>query len=372
LSGSDIQAESLRLYLDLCTSTYFALDDGRGKILAARVVRPPLRNEEVLDAVTAGVAEAGRRLAEIGAIAVAAGPGSFTGIRVGIALAQGLAFARKLPLHAFSSLGAVQANFAHDPDALTAIPAHGGRWYIRYPGREEEILLSSEALSAWCREQGKAPALQVSGALPKNETDFLHFSRVLAMEDAPNWPALFAFAFAHGPSPLGIIHPRYVQASAAEAKRLGSEAEPSHRLWKEEDMTLVAGLEGLCNPVPWSFSALLHHFHAGGLGGLLAVGDEKVGYWVAQKIDAEAEVLLLGIAPSWRRRGLASSLLKRLLAHLQSLGVKTVHLEVRSQNAAALALYARWGFAKVGLRKRYYADNGDDALLLRLNLPGHY
>jgi len=80
----------------------------------------------------------------------------------------------------------------------------------------------------------------------------------------------------------------------------------------------------------------------------------------------EAEILTLAVAPPARGQGLGRRLLLAAIAHARVLGADTMFLEVGADNPAALALYARLGFAKVGDRKGYY--QGRDAFVLRLPL----
>ena len=85
------------------------------------------------------------------------------------------------------------------------------------------------------------------------------------------------------------------------------------------------------------------------------------GYWL---LGEEAHVLILATHPQWRRLGLAESVLVQLIDEMRNVGVNEVTLEVRAGNLAAQALYKKLGFEEVGRRKRYYRDNGEDALLL--------
>lgn len=87
------------------------------------------------------------------------------------------------------------------------------------------------------------------------------------------------------------------------------------------------------------------------------------GYWL---MGEEAHIVVLATHPQWRRRGLAEAVLLEMLAQMRSVDVNEVTLEVRSGNVAAQELYRKLGFEEVGRRKRYYRDNGEDALLLTL------
>lgn len=87
------------------------------------------------------------------------------------------------------------------------------------------------------------------------------------------------------------------------------------------------------------------------------------GYWL---LGDEVHIITIATHPAWRRLGLGEWLLLEMLAQVRSQGVSQVTLEVRVGNQAARALYEKLGFAEVGLRKRYYRDNHEDALLMTL------
>jgi len=88
---------------------------------------------------------------------------------------------------------------------------------------------------------------------------------------------------------------------------------------------------------------------------------------LARTAAGEAEILTLAVAPHARGRGLGRALLDRAIAQAETQGAQALFLEVGADNPHALALYGALGFAKVGLRKRYYGAG--DALVLRLSLP---
>ncbi|MDA8020235.1 MAG: ribosomal protein S18-alanine N-acetyltransferase [Thermoanaerobaculia bacterium] len=90
-----------------------------------------------------------------------------------------------------------------------------------------------------------------------------------------------------------------------------------------------------------------------------------VAYAAFRSVVDEAELLRLAVHPESRRRGLARELLQYAFEELNTEGVSTCHLEVRTDNSAALHLYEDLGFEPVGLRRSYYADGCDAALLSR-------
>ncbi|MBK6684909.1 MAG: GNAT family N-acetyltransferase [Deltaproteobacteria bacterium] len=101
----------------------------------------------------------------------------------------------------------------------------------------------------------------------------------------------------------------------------------------------------------------------GGL--LLSTGPESL--LVAEVLAPEAELHLIGVAPAFRGRGLATSLLLACQFEARAQGAERLLLEVASRNTPALVLYQRQGFTVVGRRRGYYRD-GDDALLMSLSL----
>jgi ribosomal-protein-alanine N-acetyltransferase len=111
------------------------------------------------------------------------------------------------------------------------------------------------------------------------------------------------------------------------------------------------------------------------LGGFALIGEgddrEAVGFILARTMAEEAEILTLAIAPWARRQGVASALVEAAAAEAGRRGAQAMFLEVAADNAPALGLYQRLGFAQAGLRRAYYARPGGpsaDALVLRRTL----
>lgn len=85
------------------------------------------------------------------------------------------------------------------------------------------------------------------------------------------------------------------------------------------------------------------------------------GFWL---MAGEAHISTIAVRPDWRRRGIGELLLVAMLERAVELGADLATLEVRISNVAAQGLYQKYGFAKVGLRPRYYSDRGEDALIM--------
>ncbi len=137
------------------------------------------------------------------------------------------------------------------------------------------------------------------------------------------------------------------------------------RLLEPSDAGALAVLEAMVFPDAWDvdqFGQLL------GQDRFLAVGAFKASglcaYLTAYSVAAELEIVNVAVAPALRGRGIGRALLLYFLEQGRKRGACRAVLEVRSGNVAARALYAGCGFARVGARKGYYADSGEDALVL--------
>jgi ribosomal-protein-alanine N-acetyltransferase len=84
----------------------------------------------------------------------------------------------------------------------------------------------------------------------------------------------------------------------------------------------------------------------------------------------EAHLTTFAVLPAYRRRGIGGLLLTELLALSADLGAEVCTLEVRLGNAAARQLYGEFGFRPVGVRPRYYTDDGEDALIMTTDRLG--
>ena len=136
------------------------------------------------------------------------------------------------------------------------------------------------------------------------------------------------------------------------------------------DLSEVAELEKVCFRDPWSRASFEAELRAEPTSWcwIVRIGGQLAGYMIAWFIEDEAHLANLAVAPEFRRRGLGRRLVRAVLEEAARRGTRWIRLEVRESNAAARALYQALGFRPVGRRRSYYADNGEDALLLELDL----
>ena len=138
----------------------------------------------------------------------------------------------------------------------------------------------------------------------------------------------------------------------------------------EEHLPLVHQIETRVYAFPWSQQVFADCLSAGYSCHLLWDGDNLIGYSLVAIAVGEAHLLNIGIDAEYQRRGFAGHFLQVVLRITGDLGAKVVYLEVRPSNLAALALYRKFNFDQIGLRKNYYrgSTGREDAVVLSRDL----
>lgn len=127
----------------------------------------------------------------------------------------------------------------------------------------------------------------------------------------------------------------------------------------------VARLERLCFCDPWSEKSIASELQNPLSLWLVAQEDGRVlGYVGSQTVLDESDMMNVAVDPEFRRQGIARALIEALIAALAEGGSRCLRLEVRVSNESARSLYERMGFRKLGLRKNYYQNPREDALIL--------
>ena len=134
------------------------------------------------------------------------------------------------------------------------------------------------------------------------------------------------------------------------------------------DLDAIDEIERASYPTPWSRSMFAGELSKpssiclgafdGDAGGVL------VGYAIVSRYVDAWHVMNIAVAPAWRRRGIAVALLDRLFEATAGDSRRGYTLEVRVSNGAAISLYERMGFHRRGIRRGYYTDNREDALIM--------
>jgi ribosomal-protein-alanine N-acetyltransferase len=145
---------------------------------------------------------------------------------------------------------------------------------------------------------------------------------------------------------------------------------PSLSAMREEDLDEVMAIENAIYSHPWTRGNFADSLRAGYACRVWRRDGGLVGYFIVMAAAGEAHLLNLSIAPAHQRSGHGGALLHEAAEVAASLGAHNLFLEVRPSNHAAQALYRRFGFRKVAVRRDYYPAHigREDALVLTLPL----
>ena len=134
----------------------------------------------------------------------------------------------------------------------------------------------------------------------------------------------------------------------------------------EHHVPKIALLEQECFADPWSQQSIASELHNPLSLWLVAQeGQTLLGYVGSQTCLDETDMMNIAVSPASRRQGVARALIEALVSALRQRGSKQLTLEVRASNGPARQLYESLGFLQVGLRKNYYRNPKEDALILR-------
>ena len=135
---------------------------------------------------------------------------------------------------------------------------------------------------------------------------------------------------------------------------------------RPSDLDGVMAIEEVSFPTPWSRGMFVEDFPRAFSDTLVAAGaeDEVLGYSVCWTIAGESHLLNIAVHPSRRGEGIGRALLSEVIRRAARGGSSLIFLEVRAGNDAAQRLYRSMGFTFRGIRKGYYTDTGEDAVIL--------
>jgi len=342
--------------------------------------------------VARALAEAQVAPADLEWIAADLGPGSFTGVRVGLATAHALALVSGAVLAGASSLAAL-AHGARVRKALVVPLVPAGRrdlyaGFFRADARGEVFALLAPQVGTPERVLARVAEAQAvlneravrfvgPGAARERET----LEREHPDSTQPPWRAegLSALDLARAarlgrgapaglPVPGAGLEPVYVRAAQAEEhvrRRVNAAVPILLRPMTLEDVPEVAAIEAVVFNDAWPAAFFESELRQPGIHARIAERRGRIaGYSLAWLGANSGHLGNVAVAPDQRRRGVGLDLLDDLLARARELDVRSLGLEVRVSNGAAQDLYRTRGFRVAGLRHQYYRDNGEDALVM--------
>jgi tRNA threonylcarbamoyladenosine biosynthesis protein TsaB len=350
------------------------IDTDRTPPLAAAFVAMERGHAEALPPMVAEVvAQSGLGFSDIDRIAVTIGPGTFTGLRIGLSFARGLGLAAGIPVAGIDSLSAIAANEAAKAPLLVVSDARNDEVYAAVFDPDRKLISAPHVTSASGAAAGLPSGTLVMGtaaravlaAGARNEL-------VLSLADDLPIAAHFA-RLAKSLTPGAMPAPLYLRAPDAkpQSSQLRKISELSIETVGAAASELLSTLHDEIFEEGWSAQAFAEMLAVPGTHA--AVASESgvpLAFIVTRGAADEAEIITVGSRPSVQRRGVARQLLAWHGAWLSAHGVRQVFLEVAASNAAAQALYRGCGFAEVGRRRGYYRrrDGVEDAVVMRREL----
>jgi len=142
------------------------------------------------------------------------------------------------------------------------------------------------------------------------------------------------------------------------------------RFMREEDIDQVIEVEHASFTTPWSREAFFNEIHNNKFAVYIVLeeNDKIIGYCGTWIVIDEAHVTNIAILPEYRGKNLGEALLGNLISTAREMGARSMTLEVRVTNHVAQSLYRKFGFQNGGIRRNYYSDNQEDALIMWVNL----
>ncbi|OED45000.1 ribosomal-protein-alanine N-acetyltransferase [Endozoicomonas sp. (ex Bugula neritina AB1)] len=142
----------------------------------------------------------------------------------------------------------------------------------------------------------------------------------------------------------------------------------SFRAMIEDDLDQVCSIEQQASSHPWKASHFADSLRSGYQCIIAEENNEIVGYAVLMLVVDEAHLLILTVAREHQKKGNGQKILEHLTALASDKECSTLLLEVRESNQTAFNLYLNSGLCEIGQRRNYYADTGEDAIIMALDL----
>lgn len=345
------------------------IDTGHPLPLAQRFVAMERGHAEAVAPMVAdAMAVAGITFRELDRIAVTTGPGTFTGLRIGLSLARGFGVALNIPVAGIDSLTAIACNLREGP-LLVAADARKDEVYASLFDDQLRCVRSPAVMALTAAAADVAPETRVIGtAADMVITASGRSDLIRAMAGDLPVAANFAAYAAGLPEPVAPPAPLYLRSPDAKPQAgLIHRATPLS-FTATASAEMLALVHGECFDRPWPPSEMSKLLAMPGSLALTALeGDEPVAFVLARRAADEAEIITIATRPFAQRRGIAARLMTEVSQQLARSGTRSLFLEVAAGNHAARRLYEKSGFATVATRVKYYA-NGGDALVMRRDL----
>lgn len=338
-------------------------------------------SQKIMLLVDAALRNSGLKPSDIDAFACSSGPGSFTGLRIGASVAKGMAQTMKKPVIGVPTLDALAYNFYNCSGFICPI-------------LDAQRNMVYSALYLW--EGGELKKLEDFGAILVDElinklgeydksVTFLGDGVLLYEGQLQEKVKKCVIA------PPSHLLPRASSCAVAaqhlyeEGKVVSYDAFSLHYIRKSqaeveyekknqvelsdmklEDIDGICEIENLSFQTPWSRESFVEELESNQLSRyIVAKKDGKVvGYGGMWAVLDEGHITNIAVHPDYRRQKIGEKIVQALVDRAKEEEIDKLTLEVRKSNTPAIILYRKFGFEECGVRKGYYADTGEDALIM--------
>lgn len=360
------------------------IEDGR--LLCEFVLNDGKKHsEKLINIMNTALESSGIEIRNIDAFACSVGPGSFTGLRIGAAAVKALGQALDKPVIAVPTLDALAYNvfprrglicpmldaqrnmvysilYKCDGLKLTKVEDYraidADKLIEKLEDYREEIILLGDAVPIYGERFRNALPYSVeasAGALyPRASSVALLAGELYREGKILNY------------NDLELYYIRKSQAEAEYDKRQKIDIVPM----TGEDIKAVYDVECLSFATPWSLESFTSEIYNNNMAKYLVAksGGEVVGYGGMWLVLDEGHITNIAVHPEHRGKGIGDALVLAIIKTAKENGIKRMTLEVRPSNWTALNLYKKYGFQEAGVRKGYYEDTGEDAVIMWLEL----
>jgi tRNA threonylcarbamoyl adenosine modification protein YeaZ/ribosomal-protein-alanine acetyltransferase len=350
------------------------IDTESPKPLAEAYAAMERGHAEALPPMVAEVmAASGLSYQDIDRIAVTTGPGTFTGVRIGLAFARGLGMALDIPVVGIDSLSAIAANEPAPAPLLVVSDARNGEVYAAVFDADRKPLSGPAVSTVTASATNIPPTTLILGTaaaavIAAAGTPSLSVSTANVLPVASRFGLRAATALP-GPMPA----PLYLRSPDAKPQTLPLRKFTGLHFQEVTSVAapLLTDLHQQSFTDGWNLRAFQDLLNTPGTAAEIAIElEEPVAFIVTRSAADEAEIITIGTRPQSQRRGAARQLLAHHVQLLAAKGVRQVFLEVAASNTAAQALYRGLGFAEAGRRKAYYqhGTGAEDAIIMRRDI----
>lgn len=351
----------------------FTINDGRK------------HSEKLMNIINIALESSGIEISQIDAFACSIGPGSFTGLRLGAAAVKGLGQALDKPVIAVPTLDALAYNIY--PCKSLICPMLDAQRSMVYSALyrikdgkliklEDYRAIDIDMLIDRLENYGEEIVILGDGvpifghklkdALP----NVIEASPCTLYPRASSVAVLAEELYKEGKilnyNELKLYYIRKSQAEVEYEKKQKVEILPM----TGEDIEAVYDVECKSFTTPWSLESFKSEVYNNNMARYLVakLGDEVVGYGGMWIVLDEGHITNIAVHPDHRGKKIGDELVKALINMARENDVRRMTLEVRPSNWTAINLYKKYGFKEAGIRKGYYEDTGEDALIMWLEL----